>query len=72
MFPLTRFESVGSDVQAESETDTSQGAARAISSFIDAGLSWDDIPWLKSLTKMPIVLKGVQCWEVSLFDKERV
>ncbi|KAK7036435.1 hypothetical protein VNI00_011632 [Paramarasmius palmivorus] len=46
--------------------DRSQGAARAISSFIDPGLSWKDIPWFKSITKMPLILKGVQCWEDAL------
>lgn len=40
--------------------DRSQGAARAISSFIDPSLSWKDIPWFLSVTKMPILLKGVQ------------
>lgn len=37
-----KFADEGSDVQAKSgaETDKSQGAARAISSFIDPGLSW--------------------------------
>jgi L-lactate dehydrogenase (cytochrome) len=24
-------------------------------------LTWDDIPWFRSFTKMPIILKGVQC-----------
>lgn len=43
--------------------DRSQGAARAISSFIDPGLNWSDIAWFKSITKMPLILKGVQCWE---------
>ncbi|KXS13117.1 hypothetical protein M427DRAFT_59013 [Gonapodya prolifera JEL478] len=43
--------------------DRNQGAARAISSFIDPALKWDDIKWFKSITKMPIVLKGVQCAE---------
>ncbi|KAL9712066.1 hypothetical protein Ac2012v2_005142 [Leucoagaricus gongylophorus] len=43
--------------------DRSQGAARAISSFIDPGLEWADIDWFKSITKMPLILKGVQCWE---------
>ncbi|KAJ7793586.1 FMN-dependent dehydrogenase-domain-containing protein [Mycena olivaceomarginata] len=46
--------------------DRSQGAARAISSFIDTALKWDDLPWFKSITKMPIILKGVQCWEDAL------
>lgn len=53
---------VGSNVQSTNghETDKSQGAARAISSFIDPALSWKDIPWFKTITKMPILLKGVQ------------
>ncbi|KAG6007912.1 Cytochrome b2, mitochondrial precursor [Claviceps maximensis] len=50
----------GSSVQSGHETDTSQGAARAISSFIDPSLSWKDIAWFKSITSMPIILKGVQ------------
>ncbi|TRX97610.1 hypothetical protein FHL15_001365 [Xylaria flabelliformis] len=56
----SKFVDQGSNVQDGHETDTSQGAARAISSFIDPSLSWDDIPWFRSITKMPIVLKGVQ------------
>lgn len=56
----TKFTEQGSDIQSGQSTDTSQGAARAISSFIDPALSWADIPWFQSITKMPIVLKGVQ------------
>ncbi|KAG8530042.1 uncharacterized protein KY384_005524 [Bacidia gigantensis] len=58
----SKFQDVGSNVQSTSgdNTDRSQGAARAISSFIDPGLNWDDLPWFKSITKMPIILKGVQ------------
>merc|ERR1711988_151831 len=57
----------GSDVQGDDEyegsVDRSQGATRAISSYIDPGLSWEDVPWMKSITKMKILLKGVQCAE---------
>ena len=58
----SKFSDVGSNVQNTSgdSVDRSQGAARAISSFIDPSLSWKDIPWFLSITKMPIVLKGVQ------------
>jgi L-lactate dehydrogenase (cytochrome) len=58
----SKFTDTGSNVQSSGghETDKSQGAARAISSFIDPGLSWKDIPWFMSITKMPIILKGVQ------------
>ena len=58
----SKFSDVGSNVQKTGggDVDRSQGAARAISSFIDPSLSWDDIPWFMSITKMPIILKGVQ------------
>lgn len=58
----SKFSDVGSNVQntGGDNVDRSQGAARAISSFIDPSLSWKDIPWFKSITKMPVLLKGVQ------------
>jgi len=59
----SKFSGDGSDVQKSgggSSIDRSQGAARAISSFIDPRLSWKDIPFFQKLTNMPIVLKGVQ------------
>ncbi|KAJ9465468.1 Cytochrome b2 [Diplonema papillatum] len=36
------------------------GVARALNSYIAADLTWDDVSWFRSITKMPIVLKGVQ------------
>merc|ERR1712061_359759 len=39
------------------------GATRAISSYIDPALCWEDIPWFQDITKMKILLKGVQCGE---------
>jgi L-lactate dehydrogenase (cytochrome) len=56
------------DVQSKQKgkVDKSQGTARAISSFIDPSLNWADIPWFKSITKMPIMLKGVQTGEDAL------
>lgn len=56
----SKFDDQGSSVQSGQQTDNSQGAARAISTFIDPALSWKDVPWFKSITKMPIILKGVQ------------
>ncbi len=58
----SKFSDTGSSVQSSGgdNVDRSQGAARAISSFIDPSLAWKDIPWFQSITKMPIILKGVQ------------
>eukprot|EP00049_Salpingoeca_infusionum_P014927 m.286275 g.286275 ORF g.286275 m.286275 type:complete len:1080 (+) comp15779_c0_seq1:241-3480(+) len=55
----------------EGSVDRNQGTARAISQFIDPSLSWKDIEWLRSVTKMPIVLKGVQCAEDAILAAER-
>ena len=67
-----KFADEGSNVQNSQgdKVDKSQGAARAISSFIDPGLSWSDIEWFKTITKMPLVLKGVQCWEDAVMAAE--
>lgn len=67
----SKYEEDAADVQDESgEIDRSQGAARAISSFIDPSLSWKDIPWFQSVTKMPIILKGVQRGEDAVLAAE--
>lgn len=47
------------DVQKDDDVNRSEGVARAISEFIDSSLCWDDITWLKSITSLPIILKGV-------------
>lgn len=48
---------------ADDEDDAPQGAARAISGYIDTTLSWDDAAWLLSLTNKPVFIKGVGRWE---------
>ncbi|KAI0919045.1 hypothetical protein AcW1_003476 [Taiwanofungus camphoratus] len=47
-----------------------EGVARAISSFIDPSLSWKDIPWFRSITKMPIILKGIASAEDAILAYE--
>lgn len=47
-----------------------EGTARAISQFIDPSLNWKQIAWLKTITKLPIILKGVQCYEDALLAVE--
>lgn len=59
-----KFTLAGTAVQKpddrKGQVDRSQGISRAISQFIDPSLNWNDIAWLRSITRMPIVLKGVQ------------
>jgi 4-hydroxymandelate oxidase len=35
------------------------GLANHFASGIDAGLTWKDIDWLRSITKLPLVIKGI-------------
>jgi len=48
---------------AKAKNDAKGGAlGRIMGSYIDASLSWSDLPWLRKSTKLPIVLKGVQTY----------
>jgi L-lactate dehydrogenase (cytochrome) len=47
-----------------------QGTARAISAFIDPSLCWKDLAWIRSVTSLPIVLKGIQTAEDALLAVE--
>ncbi|KAK0382776.1 hypothetical protein NLU13_9871 [Sarocladium strictum] len=47
--------------QAGTRSDkTGAGFARQTSSFIDPTFNWNDLTWLRSITKAPIVVKGIQ------------
>lgn len=58
-----KFRLAGPREQQGDQTDRSRGVARSISAFIDPSLSWSDLAWLRSLSGMPLVIKGVQCGE---------
>jgi L-lactate dehydrogenase (cytochrome) len=55
-------ESMSAPMSGErAKNDTKGGSlGRIMAGFIDASLSWDDIPWLRQCTSLPLVLKGVQ------------
>lgn len=40
--------------------DRSQGALRALSTFIDSAVTWDDIAEIRKRTSLPVVIKGIQ------------
>ena len=48
----------------------SQGVSKALTSFIDPALCWDDLAWFRSITSMKIVLKGIQTKEDALLAAE--
>jgi len=62
-----KFSKQGTSVQKGDEkagkVNRDQGVTRAISSFIDPSLNWNDLAWFFRETKLPIILKGIQCAE---------
>ncbi|KAH9049132.1 FMN-dependent dehydrogenase-domain-containing protein [Lactarius hengduanensis] len=48
-------------------TGEGKGIAHSMSGYQDPDVCWDDIPWIRSLTKLPLIIKGIQCIE----DAER-
>ena len=36
-----------------------KGLMKSVSELVDPALTWEDIKWLKSLTKLPVFVKGV-------------
>ncbi|KAG0167500.1 hypothetical protein DFQ28_001707 [Apophysomyces sp. BC1034] len=56
----SKYADAAPDEMEDNGISRDEGAARYISTFIDPSLNWDDLPWFRSITKMPIILKGVQ------------
>lgn len=69
----TKFEGSASSHQEKGKDNVrrDQGAARAISSFIDPTLNWADLQDLRSAAgDMKVILKGVQTWEDAVLAAE--
>ncbi|KAI9512275.1 FMN-dependent dehydrogenase-domain-containing protein [Russula earlei] len=58
------WEGPAANGKVESE---SKGVAHSIGGYQDPDVCWNDIPWIRNLTKLPLVIKGIQCLE----DAER-
>jgi isopentenyl diphosphate isomerase/L-lactate dehydrogenase-like FMN-dependent dehydrogenase len=46
------------------------GIAGYFSENLDPSLNWKDIDWIKSITKLPILIKGISCKEDALLSIE--
>jgi (S)-2-hydroxy-acid oxidase len=44
----------------------SSGINEYVSSLFDQSLTWKDVDWLKSITKLPIIVKGVLTVEAAV------
>ena len=49
------------NVSGETKDKKGSGLARATGSFIDSDLKWEDLLWLKTITNVPLFVKGIQC-----------
>lgn len=44
------------------------GLSAYVQQHLDPSLSWKDIEWLKSITKLPLIIKGIACKEDALLS----
>jgi lactate 2-monooxygenase len=51
--------------------DVLSAAALMLSTFPNLGLTWDDLDWVRGLTELPLLVKGVLTAEDALAAKER-
>ncbi|KAF3021115.1 Cytochrome b5 domain-containing protein 1 [Neopestalotiopsis sp. 37M] len=40
---------------------TGAGLTRLMGSYIDQGMTWRDLEWIRNVTSLPIILKGIGC-----------
>lgn len=46
------------------DSDTEgQGIAKIMASSISPGIDWNILSWIRELTDLPVVIKGIQCVE---------
>lgn len=44
------------------------GIASYVAAYLDASLNWKDIEWLRSITKLPLLIKGIACKEDAILS----
>lgn len=53
---LMLFQALDSNAQG-------QGVAKIMASSISPAIDWDILSWIRNLTDLPVVIKGIQCVE---------
>ncbi|OJZ87317.1 hypothetical protein ASPFODRAFT_70275 [Aspergillus luchuensis CBS 106.47] len=51
------------EVQARDSSAKGQGVAKTMASSISPYIDWDILKWIRGLTDLPVVIKGIQCVE---------
>jgi L-lactate dehydrogenase (cytochrome) len=57
-------------LQATDSTAEGQGVAKVMASSISPFIDWDIFTWLRQLTDLPVVIKGIQCVEDAVLAYE--
>lgn len=63
---LTMANFKGDKATKINEAGNGSGLSEYVNSLFDQSLTWHDLKWLKSITKLPIVLKGILTAEDAL------
>jgi L-lactate dehydrogenase (cytochrome) len=50
-------------VQALDSDAQGHGVAKIMAGSISPEIDWDILPWIRKLTDLPVVIKGIQCVE---------
>ncbi|EGR29332.1 hypothetical protein IMG5_158180 [Ichthyophthirius multifiliis] len=63
---LEILEKYSDQMKVQSENNQGSGLLQLFAKQIEQNLKWDDVKWLQSITKLPIILKGIQNGEDAL------
>ena len=56
---MANFDLIDFKGRGVSQAKKESGLNEYANSLFDASLTWEDVAWLKSVTKLPLVLKGI-------------
>ncbi|SSD59375.1 probable Cytochrome b2, mitochondrial [Saccharomycodes ludwigii] len=60
-FDPSKTPEITNEDKSHKKQQNTRGASKALSTFIDPSLTWNDVIDIKKKTKLPVVIKGVQC-----------
>ena len=64
-FSMANFSKLSATGTRMSESEKRSGLNEYVNSFFDQSLTWADVKWLKAVTDLPVVVKGVLTGESS-------
>ena len=65
-FSMANFSKLSSTGTRMCESEKRSGLNEYVNSFFDQSLTWADVKWLKAVTDLPVVVKGVLTGESSV------